>query len=115
MAAVERGDMEAAQMLVDEAAAEAGYNPSTSERMEHSAPNSTDGFSVSLDKIRESGMVPDDYWTHPQYYTNDSRERSAHYDVRDLFRRLDRKKSGEKVTTKSPFTDQFPRTRRIRN
>jgi len=109
MAAVERGDMEAAQRLVDEAAAEAGYNPSTSERMNHAAPNSTDGFSVSLDKIRESGMVPDDYWTHPQYYTNDSRERSAHYDVRDLFRRLDRKKSGEKVTTKITVYRSIPK------
>lgn len=109
MAAVERGDVDAAQKLVNEAAAEAGYDPSTSERMSHAAPNSTDGFSVSLDKIRESGMVPDDYWTHPQYYTNDSRERSAHYDVRDLFRRLDRKKSGEKVTTKITVYRSIPK------
>lgn len=48
MAAVERGDVDAAQKLVNEAAAEAGYDPSTSERMSHAAPNSMDGMSVNL-------------------------------------------------------------------
>ena len=69
MAAVERGDMETAQSIVDSIAAQKGYSgDAVKGKMQHSAPNSHDGFSVSLDKLMESDMVPADYWTHPKYY-----------------------------------------------
>lgn len=99
MAAVERGDMEAAQRLVNEAAAEAGYDPSTSERMSHAAPNSTDGISVNLADVRGSDLVPEDFWTHPKRYASDNREIAAHRNVMDVMRRVERKRAGEDVDT----------------
>lgn len=99
MAAVERGDMETAQRLVDEAAAEAGYDPSTSERMNHAAPNSTDGISVNLSDVRGSDLVPEDFWTHPKRYASDNREIAAHRNVMDVMRRVERKRAGEDVDT----------------
>jgi len=95
MAAVERGDMEAAQKLVNEAAAEAGYVSDSDFRMTHSAPNSADGFSVSLADVRESGMVPADYWTTPRYYLSDSMEFVAHSSIVSGFRSRDLRLSGE--------------------
>lgn len=99
MAAVERGDMEAAQKLVNEAAAEAGYDPSTSERMSHAAPNSKDGMSVNLADVRGSDLVPEDFWTHPKRYASDNRELVAHRNVMDVMRRVERKRAGEDVDT----------------
>ena len=60
LAAVERGDMETAQRMVNEAAARAGYQGGADHRMSHRAPNSADG--VNLADVRTSGLVPDDYW-----------------------------------------------------
>lgn len=90
MAAVERGDMETAQRMVNDAAVRAGYVPDSGHRMSHAAPNSKDD--VSLADVRTSGLVPDDYWTHPQWYQSDSRERVAFDRIADLFQRMDRMK-----------------------
>lgn len=78
--AVKRGDMETAQKMVNEAAEAAGYTTDTSWKMQHSAPNSK--YDVSLADIKESGLVPDDYWTHPEWYTSSAEERESFYKVR---------------------------------
>ena len=59
MDAVKRGDMETASRLVHEAAQRAGYDNDESWKLNHRAPNSQDGFSVSMDNISE--MLPDIY------------------------------------------------------
>lgn len=87
LAAVERGDMKTAQRLVNEAATRAGYEPESAHRMRHSAPNSEDD--VSLADVRELGLVPDDYWTHPHFYMTDPRERAAMSKLQGLFRSMD--------------------------
>ena len=73
--AVANGDMETAQRMVDAAAVKAGYITANDYRMSHRAPNREDD--VSLADVRSSGLVPDDYWTHPQWYQSDPRERVA--------------------------------------
>ncbi len=92
--AVQRGDMDTAQRLVDQAARRAGYLSSAEYRMQHQAPNREDD--VSLADVRDVDLVPADYWTHPQWYTADPRERRAHSAVTALLRRMDaRKANGE--------------------
>ncbi len=66
--------------LVYEAAKEAGYTDDSSWRMEHSAPNSRDD--VSLDKLKESGLIPGDFWEHPEWYTYSAEERESYYKVK---------------------------------
>ena len=72
--AVKRGDIEKAQKMVDDAARDKGYISGTEYRMMHQAPNRED---YNLATIKESGIVPDDYWTHPQYYQSDATERES--------------------------------------
>ncbi len=94
LSAVEQGDMATAQRLVNEAAAEAGYVGSDY-RMQHEAPSAkNDG--VRLDELRGNGIVPDDYWTHPQWYVNGPEEAAAHRAVVAAMRSADaRKAAGE--------------------
>lgn len=80
MSAVERGDTEAAQRMVNEATEKAGYTSDASWRMQHTAPNSRDD--VSLHDIKESGLVPDDYWDHPSWYTQSPEERESFFIVK---------------------------------
>lgn len=82
--AVNAGDMASAQRMVDAAAVKAGYITSSEYRMAHRAPNSQED--VSLDKVKDSGMVPDDYWTHPQWYQAQPEERESFAKVTDALR-----------------------------
>ena len=78
-AAVNAGDTARAQAIVNSVAGERGYSgDDVAGRMQHAAPNSRDGFSVSLAKARDSGMVPDDYWTHPRNYQYESYDFESH-------------------------------------
>lgn len=86
--AVKAGDMETAQKMVDEAAKAAGYNNDLSYKMQHTAPNPEDG-DVSLDKLRESALIPNDYWDHPEWYTFSQAERESFSKVKDALRRKD--------------------------
>ena len=64
LAAVERGDMETVQKMVEEAAKASGYSGSD-HRMQHSAP---DRESTALASIKTSDLLPNDYWEKPQFY-----------------------------------------------
>ena len=66
--------------MVYEAAKKAGYSDDSSWRMGHTAPNSKDD--VSLDKLKESGLIPDDFWEHPEWYTYSYEERDSYYKVK---------------------------------
>ncbi|MDR1428644.1 MAG: hypothetical protein LBI85_00005, partial [Spirochaetaceae bacterium] len=68
--ALESGDMETAQRMVDAQARKNGYISTDEYRISHRAPNShsDDGFFPNLTNVRESGIVPDNYWTIPRYY-----------------------------------------------
>lgn len=85
--AVKRGDMEAAQRMVNEAAERAGYRSESDFRMNHRSPNHEDD--VSLADVRDTDLVPSDYWTHPERYQADPRERAAFHDVSRMFRQMD--------------------------
>ena len=87
MAAVQAGDMTTAQRLVNERAQEAGYSVGNDYRMQHRAPNAE--YDVSLADVRSSGLVPDDYWTHPQYYLAGDMEQSGLNSMTSLFRGMD--------------------------
>lgn len=104
LAAVERGDMETAQRLVNEAAAAAGYSGTNDHRMSHEAPNSTDGFSQSMATVRGSGLVPDDYWTHPDYYQNSPHERASFGKLSGLLRSMDAREAAGKDPGDAPIT-----------
>ena len=61
MEAVERGDMEKAQRMVNDAARKAGYVSDADYRMHHTAPNGRDGFSKSIaDPV---GLYPEDLYS----------------------------------------------------
>ena len=79
-AALEAGDMETAQKIVDEQARQKGYARDSEYRMDHRAPNSK--YDDNLATIRESGLVPDDYWTKPQWYQSSGEEYEAFYAVK---------------------------------
>ncbi len=66
MEAVNRGDMETAQRMADEAAREAGYISENDFRMRHTAPNGRDGFSRSIDDV--SGIYPEDLYRPNGYH-----------------------------------------------
>lgn len=87
MDAIANGDMDAAQKMVDAAARAAGYVTGDEYRMSHRAPNSEDD--VSLMDVRGADLVPDDYWTHPQWYQGTAEERSAFNNVLAAMRRDD--------------------------
>lgn len=80
LSAVKNGDMETAQRMVIEYAKENGYATDDSWKMQHKAPNSKND--VSLYNLKESGLVPDDYWEHPEWYTYSPEERESHYKVK---------------------------------
>lgn len=82
--AVNRGDMEAAQQMVNAAAKAAGYSDDMSWKMQHSAPNSKDD--ISLVALKDSGLVPNDYWDHPEWYTYGAEERESFNKVKDAIR-----------------------------
>lgn len=88
LAAVQNGDMETAQRMVNEAAEKAGYTTDMSWRMMHSAPNAKDD--VSLADLKASGLVPDDYWDHPEWYTSGAEEREAFYKVKSAIERQEK-------------------------
>ncbi|MDR0654205.1 MAG: hypothetical protein LBG12_12995, partial [Synergistaceae bacterium] len=78
-AAIEAGDMETAQKIVDSQARKKGYISGGEYRMNHRAPNSRDeDVTTRLDLAVESGIVPPDYWTKPRIYLSDSREFESH-------------------------------------
>lgn len=90
--AVKDGDIEKAQKMVDSAARDKGYISGTEYRMMHQAPNRED---YNLASIKESGIVPDDYWTHPQYYQSDATERESFNKVNSAIDR--QKRTGKKA------------------
>ena len=88
-AALQAGDMAAAQRIVEQAAQEAGYVADNSGwRMTHSAPSPDDGLSQSMASVRGSGLVPDDFWTHPDYYIA-RHEKHDHDAVMRVMRHMD--------------------------
>ncbi len=74
--------------MVYQAAKEAGYTDDSSWRMGHTAPNSQDD--VSLDNLKESGLVPNDFWEHPEWYTHSAEERESYYKVKHALERQER-------------------------
>ena len=86
--AVKRGDMETAQQMVYDAAKQAGYTDDMSYKMQHSAPNSKDD--VSLYDLKKSGLVPNDYWDHPEWYTYGAEERESFYKIKDALTKQER-------------------------
>ena len=77
--------------MVYEAAKEKGYTDDASWRMSHTAPNSQDD--ISLDNLKESGLVPDDFWEHPEWYTHSYEERESYYKVKKSIELQERRKS----------------------
>ena len=89
--AVKNGDMETAEKMVREAAEKAGYTSDSSWRMQHKAPNSQED--VSLADLKESGLVPIDFWEHPEWYIYSSEERESYYKVKNAIEMLERRKA----------------------
>lgn len=78
LSAVERGDLETAQRLVNEAAEKNGYSTDSSWRMNHHAPNSRgveDGSSARITDWRK--LVPADYFDNPNDYTSSPEEKES--------------------------------------
>ena len=92
MNAVSRGDMETAQKMVDDAAERNGYSADDSWRMQHRAPNRESG-DPNLENIKDSDLVPDDYWDHPEWYQSSDMEREAFWTVRKHIARAEEKKA----------------------
>ncbi len=88
--ALEVGDMETAQKIVDDQARKKGYISNNDFRMSHQAPNGHDDFSVNLANIKDTDLIPKDFWDHPSWYTSDDREMRAFYKVKDAIDRYER-------------------------
>ena len=75
-AALDRGDMETAQRIVDNQARLNGYISDDDYRMMHQAPSRDEGgFNQNIiDLANGSELVPSDYWTHPERYGIDYEE-----------------------------------------
>lgn len=82
--AVESGDMESAQKMVDDAARKAGYISGEDYRMMHQAP---DRENINLSELMDSDTVPNDYWTEPQYYQADNDEYSSFNKIKSAIER----------------------------
>jgi len=100
LAAVRAGDMETAQRMVLEAARENGYLSESDYRMMHKAPNSKDDNNLAT--IKDSDLVPADYWTKPEWYQSSPEEKESFYAVSDALKRRERHiregKSGDLVS-----------------
>ncbi|MBO5695231.1 MAG: hypothetical protein J6S98_07495, partial [Lentisphaeria bacterium] len=83
LAAVERGDMETAQRMVEEAARAKGYSADDNWRLGHRAPNSRlvaedpDGPTQRITDWKK--VVPEDYFDHPDWYTSSPEERESFF------------------------------------
>ena len=75
-AALERGDMETAQRIVDNQARLNGYITDDDYRMMHRAPNrDEEGFNKNIRELADGAdLVPSDYWSHPEWYGIDYEE-----------------------------------------
>ena len=94
MAAVEAGDMETAQKIVDARARDMGYISDDEYRMNHRAPNSHDeDTSVTMADARQSDIVPADYWTTPRYYQHYGDEYASFYKIIEAIDKNDRYKA----------------------
>lgn len=90
MQAVESGDMEAAQRMVDEAAREAGYISGAEYRMMHRAPGRDE---TSMANAMSDGLVPKDYWTHPEWYQNERYDYASFRSVKSAIERNEQYKA----------------------
>lgn len=107
--AVEKGDMEKAQRMVNEFAKEKGYLTGDEEWKDiHRAPNSKGASSTEergkngddlsiLDMAKGVMTVPKDFWTHPEWYGNNEPTHSdSFYKVRKLIERAKKYLDGPK-------------------
>lgn len=107
--AVEKGDMEKAQRMVNEFAKEKGYLTGDEEWKDiHRAPNSKGASSAEergkngddlsmLDMAKGVMNVPKDFWTHPEWYGNNEPTHSdSFYKVRKLIERAKKYLDGPK-------------------
>lgn len=89
--AVERGDMETAQRMVLEAAEKVGYINDESWRKSHRAPRKDE---ENANPFNTEKIVPEDFWEHPEWYTNirhSSETRESYYAMKraiDKYKRL---------------------------
>ncbi len=89
--AIREGDIETAQGIINEAARAAGYGSDVDHRMQHQAPNRED-FNLAM--IRETGLVPEDYWSHPEWYLSSKEEQESFRVVLSALRQDEAKKDG---------------------
>lgn len=112
--AVEKGDMEKAQRMVNEFAKEKGYLTDDEEWKDiHRAPNSQGASSAEervmkgedlsiLDMAQGVMNVPKDFWTHPEWYGNNEPTHSeSFYKVRNLLERAKKYLNGPKKSIHS--------------
>ena len=91
LSAVERGDMATAQQMVLEAAKLAGYSSDESWRMAHRAPRNEED---NVNPFNTELLVPEDFWTHPEWYTQiryNSTDRESYNNLKpaiDKYKRL---------------------------
>lgn len=81
--------------MVKAAADAAGYTADDSWRMQHQAPNSKND--VSIANLKESGIVPSDFWEHPEWYTYSPEERESYRKVKSAIETLERRKAEGKM------------------
>ena len=102
--AVNRGDMETAQRMVNEAAEAAGYTTDESWKKNHRAPRKDE---ENANPFNTEIIVPADYWTHPEWYTqirHNATDRESYYNLKpaiDKYKRLvaeGKQEEADKVT-----------------
>lgn len=102
--AVKRGDMKTARRMVNEAAEMAGYTTDESWKKNHRAPRKGED---NVNPFNTEELVPEDYWTHPEWYTqirHNSTDRESYYNMKsaiDKYKRLvaeGKQEEADKVT-----------------
>ena len=78
---VEEGNLEEAQKMVNAVANASGYNNDESWKKAHTAPRKSED---NVNPFNTEELVPDDYWTHPEWYTNirnSADDRESYYNM----------------------------------
>ena len=100
--AIDTGDTDTARSIIDEQAHRRGYSSDNSHRIAHQPPRASDNYGTNMAEAITSGLVPDDYWTHPERYTSSPEEQEAFYYVRSAIRehekRIKEGKTGGVIT-----------------
>ena len=105
--ALNSGDMDTARSIIDAQAKRKGYSSANEHRMNHRPADSHDGDNPNMANVMNSGFVPDNYWTHPEYYLYSQEDYEAFRAVTNAIRNNDTSITVYRAVPKDVKEDNF--------